>query len=85
MEFDKDTMRLFPGSLQHRKRMLDQKNATDEATEAGEHVRRVLIDLLQPSAFEWRHPGRWHHSPIFGPILIVLGIIIGTVANIRAL
>jgi hypothetical protein len=48
-------------------------------------VRRVLIDLLQPSAFEWRHPGRWHHSPIFGPILIVLGIIIGTVANIRAL
>lgn len=69
VELDESTIRRFPGSLALRRRLVGLEHDSDLADE---HIRDVLNDVLQGNLFR----------RLRGPALVVLGIIVGTAANI---
>ncbi len=82
VELDERSVRQFAGSLTARRQQLQQQSDIERVAVTAELVRAVLVDLLRPKSFEWRKPHDWR--PL-GPVLIALGILIATVANIRAI
>jgi hypothetical protein len=82
VELDESNVRQFVGSLTARRQQLQQQSDIEKAGAAVELVRAVLVDLLRPQPFEWRRTHDWRP---FGPVLVALGIAIGTVAEICAM
>jgi hypothetical protein len=74
VELDAATLKRYTGSIASRTSQAQQDNEIARVAAETELVRTVLIETLRPVR------GRY-----VGPALIVLGIAIGTVANICAL
>lgn len=72
VQLDASNVRRFPGSLTMRRQLLGLER-DNELTE--ERMQQVLNDVLPGSLFR----------ALLGPVLITLGIVIGTIASIAAI